>query len=538
MIVPNAKRAKWPGNKTDTIVFPMLILISCLLLFISALALIVLRVTQQNRRYAWLAAVGGAALAAISVFIWQTQMPFDLTLPSWQPDTLFLNPALFRADGVSWPLALSIVVLTLSIMLTSVARPVIANSLNWAGGLAIGGIGIMAVTADNPLTLLLVWAALDLTELITQLIFADNSSNNEQVVTSFSTRALGIGLLLWANIISIAQGSSFDFQSIAPDAGLYLVAAAGLRLGVLPLHLPYSSESTLRRGLGTLLRLVSAASSIVLLTHIPAGSLNSGLTPFLLGFSILAALYGGWMWLRAPDELTGRPYWVIGLAALSITAALSGNPLGAVAWGCALVLVGGALFLASVQQVWLNRALLIGAWSLSSLPFSLTASAWLGNLGFFIPFVIAAQALIVAGFIRHALRPSGRDTLDSQPRWALAAYPTGIILLLAIQLLLGFIGWDGALQIGAWVQAIIVSLLTFGLVWATPRFRILNPIRAHWVNSTSSRTDSVYSSAWTLYRVLGRISRAINITLEGEGGIMWTLLFLVIFVSLLTQGIP
>ena len=170
--------------------------------------------------------------------------------------------------------------------------------------------------------------------------------------------------------------------------------------------------------------------------------------------------------------------------------------------------------------------------------FSLTASAWLGNLGFFLPFVIAAQALIIAGFIRHALRPSGRDTLDAQPRWALAAYPAGIILLLASQLVLGFIGWEGALQIGAWIQAIIVSLLTFGLVWATPRFRILNPIRAHWVNTTASRTDSIYSGVWSLYRVFGRISKTINITLEGEGGIMWTLLFLVIFVSLLTQGIP
>ena len=159
-------------------------------------------------------------------------------------------------------------------------------------------------------------------------------------------------------------------------------------------------------------------------------------------------------------------------------------------------------------------------------------------MGFFIPFVIAAQALIIAGFIRHALRPSGRDTLDAQPRWALAAYPTGIILLLASQLVLGFIGWDGALQIGAWIQAIIVSLLTFGLVWATPRFRILNPIRAHWVNTTASRTDTIYSGVWSLYRVFERISKTINITLEGEGGIMWTLLFLVIFVSLLTQGIP
>ncbi len=41
-----------------------------------------------------------------------------------------------------------------------------------------------------------------------------------------------------------------------PQAGLLLIVAAGLRLGVLPVHLPYNSESSLRRGLGTMLRLV------------------------------------------------------------------------------------------------------------------------------------------------------------------------------------------------------------------------------------------------------------------------------------------
>ena len=87
-------------------------------------------------------------------------------------------------------------------------------------------------------------------------------------------------------------------------------------------------------------------------------------------------------------------------------------------------------------------------------------------------------------------------------------------------------------------QAIIVSLLTFGLVWATPRLRILNPVRAHWVNPTTSRLNSVYQSLWTVYRILGRIGQTITITLEGEGGIMWTLLFLALFVVLLTQGTP
>jgi hypothetical protein len=440
----------------------MLILISCLLLFITALALIVLQVTQPNARYTWLIAVGGAILALISVFMWQAQMPLDFALPAWQPRSVFVNPIMFRAEKLSWPLALSIAAFTLTILLTAITHSTVTNSFTWAGTLTLGGIGLLAVTADNPLTLLLVWGALDITELITQLRSVDGPANSEKVVISFSTRALGIGLLLWANIVSIAEGKPFDFKSIASSAGLFLVAAAGLRLGVLPLHLPYSSESTLRRGIGTSLRLISAVSTIVLLTHVPAGSLSSAFTPFLMALVITAALYGGWMWLRAPDELTGRPYWIIILAALSVISALSGSPLGVVAWGCALILVGGALFLASVQQVWLNRAVL-----------------------------------------------------------------------------LGILGWDGARQVGAWLQATIVTLLTFGLVWATPRFRVLNPIRAHWVNSPATTGISTfYSGLWVVYRALGRISQAVNVTLEGESGIMWTLLFLVLFISLLVQRTP
>ena len=516
----------------------MLIFVSCLLFFVTTLALIVLRLTRPTARFAWLVAVGGAMLGFASVVIWPAQMPFEIALPAWKPLALFVSQVTFHADELSWPLALSISALTVGMLLTAVARPVAANSYAWTGTLALSGIGIMAVTADNPLTLLLVWAALDFTELAAQLLSVEGTSNNEKVVTSFSTRTLGIGFLIWANIISIAQGGVFNFQSMPANSGIYLIIAAGLRLGVFPLHLPYSSDSTLRRGFGTSLRLISAVSSLVLLAHVPIGS-NTTFTPLALAFALIAGLYGGWMWLRAPDELTGRPYWIISLAALSITSALSGNQLGAVAWGCALILVGGSLFLASVQQTWLNRTLLIGAWSLSALPFSLTASAWLGNLGFFLPFVILAQALLVAGFIRHALRPSGRDSLETQAGWTRTVYPAGIILLIICQLLLGFIGWNGALQIGAWLQAIITSLLTFGLVWATPRFRILNPIRAHWVkNPASSRIDGIYSSLWVIYNLFGRISQTINTMLEGESGIMWTLLFLIIFISLLTQGIP
>lgn len=516
----------------------MLILITCLLLFVTALTLMVLRVLQPNARYAWLVAASGGILALFSVFLWLSQMPFEFVLPAWQPSSLFSTPILFRADEISWPFAVCIAALTLATLLTAVTQPVFINSFAWVGVLALGSVGILAVTADNPLTLLLVWAFLDLTELLTQLRSVDGKANNEKVVISFSTRAFGLALLLWANIVSVSEGSALTFQSISASSGLYLVAAAGLRLGVFPLHLPYSSESKLRRGLGTSLRLISAASSMVVLAHTPAESLTSVVTPFLITFALAATLYGGWMWLRAPNELNGRPYWIISLVSLAVISALSGNPTGSIAWGCALILVGGALFLTSIQINWLNRAMLVGVWSLSALPFSLTASAWVGRLGFFLPFVIVAQALTMAGFIRHALRPAERDSFESQPGWTRVVYPAGILLLIVVQIVLGFIGWNGALQVGAWLQALIVLALTFGLVWATPRFRILNPIRAHWVTSTASRLNVAYQGLWDLYHMLARISQSIITTLEGEGGIMWTLLFLALFISLLSQGSP
>lgn len=520
----------------------MLILITILLLFAAALTLVILRLTRPEFRFTWVIAVAITFLAWITVFLWQTQIPLSLTLLSWKPANLFSTSVSFSADGLSWPYAVSLVTLAAALLFTASAREDFSSSFAWAGSITLCGLGLLAVTARNPLTLAMVWAALDLAELITMLWTVKGREASERVVVAFSTRAIGITLLILADVVSSATGKTTEFVSMPPQAGILLLVAAGLRIGVLPLHLPYGSETALRRGLGTALRLVTASSSLVLLARIPTASLGSLLTPFLLILACIAGLYGGWMWMRAPDELTGRPYWLIGLGALAVASALRGDQAGATAWGTAIVLAGGALFLSSVQQVWLNRALLIGAWALSSLPFSLTAASWqvdISGLAIFLPFLLVAQAFMMVGFIRHALRPSTRASLESQPVWARSVYPAGIALMLFVQLLLGFWGWDGSMQVGAWLAGLIASILTLGLLWATPRFTILNPIRAHWVQpTTASRLDRLYQNLWAVYRWLARISQTISTTLEGEGGIMWALLFLILFVSLIVQRKP
>jgi ABC-type amino acid transport substrate-binding protein len=408
--------------------------------------------------------------------------------------------------------------------------------------LILTALGVMAVTADNPLTLILLWAAIDLAELIAQLQMVEHPEQSERVVIAFASRVTGVLILLWANMVSAASGFPLDFRNAPPQTGLYLVLAAGLRLGVLPLHLPYTSETSLRRGFGTGLRMISAGSSLILATRIPSSSLASSFTPYLMLLISFAALYGAWMWLRAPDELIGRPFWMIGMGSLAFAAALRANPVGAAAWSLALILAGGALFLASAQTKWIERALLIGVWAISALPFSLSAAGWVSHgLGFWytMPFLILAHAMLIAGLYRHIHRSSTRTPFDLQPLWARNLYPIGILILLLMIIGLSLIGWDGSLQLGNWLMGLSASLLAMGLFWLTPRLRILNPVRAHWVRPANpSWLDWLYRNLWNGYRLLSRFSNSLSGLLEGESGIMWTLLFLALFITFFTQRIP
>lgn len=525
----------------------MFILITVLFLFATALALAILQVTRPNYRFAWLIAAGGSFLTWVGVVLWQARMPLLLDLPRWGSPALFADSPAFLADRFIWPYALALSTLGLAVILTAVVRENFPAPFPWAGSLALIGFGLLAVLSDTPLTLVLVWAAIDLTELITQLVSVDGETASERVVAGFAARLLGIGLLLWAGLSSLSRGAPLDFRAPLPEAGMFLILAAGLRLGVLPLHLAYTTESSVRRGFGTTLRLVSAASSLVILARIPAQEISSPLAPFLLVLAAGASLYGGWMWMRAPDELTGRPYWVIVLASFAVASALRGNPVGSVAWGVALVLAGGALFLSSIQHKTLQRVLLIaGLWGISSLPFSPTASGWGSGTNpswaawVTWPILLAAQALLAAGFIRHAARPAASVQLDAHLAWARTVYPIGIGLPLATLILLGLFGWDGALTLGTLPAGPAAAALTLALLWLTPRLRWLNPVRAHWVRPQGepARLDFFYRSLWNLYRALGRLSESISAVLEGDGGILWALLFLVLFLSMLGTKVP
>lgn len=521
---------------------PMLILFTAILLLGGAASLAALRLVVPRFRFNWLVGVSITALALLSVLSWWPQLPVSLELPVWKAAGPVRLLPTFSVSDLSWPYALSLIGLALAGLLTAPAREESSNAIKWAICLGVAGLGLLSVVAGNALTLVMLWAILDLAELGMILQWGEGRSVSERAVATFSIRVGSIALVLLAQVLGSGAGQFVEFGTMPAPDGLLLLVAVAARLGTYAAPLPPGSAAFLRSGVGITLQITAAAAGLGVVSHLPVTSLASPAAPILLLLlCAAAALYAGWMWLRAPDELVGRPLWIFGTSALALAAMLRGNPIGATAWGVVLILVGGALFLTSVQHTWLKRLILIGAWTASSLPFSVTAIAGTtssGTLDWSLPALLIAQALLVAGFVHHATRPSTGTLFDTQAVWVKGVYPVGIGLLLVLQVLLAVWGWPGALQI-TWIPGVVVCVIAAGLVWGRRRIPALNPVPSQWMPRVSTGAANLaYQVLSRVYRGLQQVGDTIAGVLEGQAGIMWSVLLLALFVLLVGGGKP
>jgi len=514
----------------------MFVFLTFILLFLSILAVIILRLVRPGAPYIWLA-MGGVSLAWLSVLLWQ------LNLPWRSPEhlgtlTLFNTAPQFSANSLSWIYALSLSALTAAVILTSPARNVPIATTSWPETLVLAGLGLLTVLADNPLGLALAWMSIDLAEFTIAL--REHPSLGESVWLTFALRLSATGAVLWANVVGVSSiGQAFSLETAPSQAGVLLLTAAGLRLSALPLSFAYHPEQyTLRRGFGTILCMVSAVTGLTVLARTPVTEIDPNWVLPLFGLIAVAALYGGLRWFLAHDELQGRPYWLIGMSALSLTACLSGNPSGSVAWGVALILFGGISMLYSAKQIWLTRVLTTMGLFTLSIPFTLTASGWQTDLPLpflFWPLFVIAHAMLIAGYIRHLLNPA-ETALVQLPNWAQVTYPLGLGLIIATILLGSIWGWPGAFLFGTWGTA-IAALFLSGVFFFLSRLPFIASLAV--IVNRPSRLDVVLRiSAQGLsffYQLIGEVILYISALLEGDGGLLWTLLLLILLISFLRE---
>jgi hypothetical protein len=366
---------------------------------------------------------------------------------------IFPNSPSLLIDDISWYFSLALITLALSSIVSSIAhfgeshqpepnlndkkidvievqeqpegkkppsKPIIVNENKsranwqaWAGILVLTCLGLVAVTAGNILTLLLAWAALDILELFIVLDQVLESKARERIILAFSIRVAAIGMVILAGIDAWSNGMLLSFNDIDQITSIYLILAAGLRFGVLPIQLPFIDKLPQKREFGTILQLVPAAASLILIVRVANIGILGVISPFLLGFTALIGFYAGIQWMNSKDEIKGMRYWVFGTASLAIASAILNNPSASIAWSIGSLLSGGLIFLMFIHHKNLIPIAFLGFISFSALPFSPT---WLGTklyisggssttitpFLFFVLNLIFAYAFTIAGWLYQA----------------------------------------------------------------------------------------------------------------------------------------
>jgi hypothetical protein len=529
----------------------MLLLLPVTLLLVSGLAISIWQAIKPSFGYAWLVAVAVSFITWVITLYFRWRLPTQLVIPTWLSVTGQQDFPLFRLDYASWPYAFGLVSVLLAVVLTASARlQYNTNPFAWSGSLLVTGMGVIGTLAANPLTVVLTWSAIDLVELVVVQGVIHGERSSIQSVVAFGTRLAGTLVLLWVMMIS-SPSQSGSFQNISSTAVVFVLLAASLRLGVIPLHMPYSQEIPLRRGLGNILRLAAPTSSLAVLARLPLNPIPEQWKGLLMAFTCLACLYGATMWLTARDELNGRPYWLISLAGLAVACAILGNPGASTAWGSALILTGSLLFLYSARQKSLWVFPIMGGFFLSGLPFSIIASGWAGlflsNNLVWEAILLFVVILLFTGYIRHAWGKG--DVLSEMERWVQTAYPLGLSVILAACLIIATFGWPGVMNIHFWWAGLATFVISAGFIFVLYRFQNHpnnDAINSFWAVTLLRRigkglsafflTDWFYSLIWFFYGLIQKIVQLIVSILEGDGGVLWALLLLALIITLLHTG--
>jgi hypothetical protein len=367
----------------------------------------------------------------------------------------------------------------------------------------------------------------------------DSEKMRRRTVLVFFIHLLGIVCLLYAGVVSVRDNSSLLLQQASPSAIVFVVLAAGIRLGALPVDSKLQIDTAGRRSFGTLRSLASMALVVVLLIRVSAALENVQIPENLwLGlFSLLGliALLFSFTWVFTRDELEGRQAWIVSLGLIVTATMLRADVNSGISWGLAAIFSGGLIFLASIRDkisLWIT---IIGLTGICLLPFT---PAWGGanlfaapyNLPLILYFISAV--FLILGYAKHAVQvmpePSGLE------RWIRVVYPLGLLLLPLSQFGLGWLYKPqiGQVSLEAWIigpALIFLSAIAF-LMWRRSRI-----IPSKLVSAVYQLINLNWLRLIVIW-VFDQLARLLNFgsrILEGEGGFLWVLLVIVLLFAVL-----
>ncbi len=529
----------------------MLTLAPFFFLISATLAIYLMRLFPRGRGYAWLTALLAALIAWLGVLAMHWYPAQPLVIQNWRPyDPSSADAFMFSWDSISWPFAFLMVSLGLAVIFTAPARfSQSSNPQAWAANLAFSGFGLLAILAATPLSVVIAWTILDLVELAFVLGFISETRFRREAIAALIARFLGTALLLAAMIIARSEGEALTFENIQSSFALFIFGSVVLRLGIIPLNLPYLTQLPLQHGLTNTLRSAGMIAALVILARLPAEFFFRAISPFWVTLIALGAAYGALMWLVARDEVRGRPYWFLAFSALALLAASNGHGDSAPVWAVSIVVSGGLLLLYSARSDRLRFLPALALLGFTGMPFTPASSTWLAfaSTPLWLIFYLLVLVILSFGFIRHAARSA--EPLAAMERWGQGLYFLGLFLLLLSGWLVVYFGLQPGLVMGGWWAALILILIL-----SAGGLAVRRGLAANWADRWKSIPLAIFvreSGDWiinllqltwlarlgeTLFKAAQSLVFASIDLLEGQGGVLWALLLLALLFTILGAG--
>ena len=529
----------------------MLTLLPILFILIASVIALLVYVFHWRVGIIWLSAITASFLAWVLILVYHFMPVIGLNLINWSPLNSTAQFIAYQFDTVSWPLVFSLVTILLTILLTypTVARDE-KKPARVASVLLLFFSSLLATLSATPVAFLLSWTLYDFIDGLILVKAGLSDDGKQALLLNLFMKIFSSCVLVWSLVISSSE-AVLTIGQYSQKAVLIIIVAVCIRVwSTLLIPIDYHLRNISKEF--SLARLLTGTVTALAILGRLSGQLNLSNTGNDLQLIIsLIALLGGFGWLFAGTDQKRLSSWLFTVSSIAILSAIRGDPGAAVIWVTVMILIGPAILIFSPQSKSMYLFPIIGLVGLSGLPLTLASPGWSGitqpRVDLFSVIFLLSYVLLLMGLIKISVSKF-QDNVISE-RWMVAMNTAGLSIATAVQLTIIFLINRALPIIKLWWMTIIPIVLAvllyliFKFQIGTTPFRVLqkNSIFIARFQSIEKKIQDglilkfIYMVFVTVYRIFRRAINGIEGILEGNAGVIWAALLLVMILTMLQK---
>ncbi len=508
------------------------------------MAVVVLNYVPKGTGIAWLVAILSSMAAWVFTLIIRSQLPFSFS------DQLLLSLGLtgalpsFHFDIIAWPMIMTACAAVNGVLIVSSARIGLdSNEWEWAGILLLGVLGICACLSDNILTSIVLVGLFDLIDLLIVLTQNEDTENSDNSLVHSTWRLISIILLITAFAWQLSfSGFSDAWKSIQPGPGNLILAACILRLTLFPFLKITGYPRSSKNGILVIRFVIGFLITASMLLKMSYQLLEStGINLLLVYLWITALISSVWL-LRDSDEHRAIG-WQVFAGSMLCAEFMYGFSASGIVFSFTIVALIQVLLLVYPVGRYSKTLGILGAAGFTGLPFTpnntgIDGFSWNGTIPgfiFLLPAILAFWSFFRALFLKTSV-----ENLLAE-RWSNFISPSGLIITVLTPWILAFLWLPNPFIFHLSIQGLIITFGAVGLFIAEKlnlfNLDILIKRVSHLSNRLGDRIGVTPNNfpGWevTILNILQKPILFIANLFEGDGGIIWAVLCLVLVVTIL-----